>query len=325
MNSMVKKGASFFGETIREFLEDDCPMMAAAIAYYAMFSLPPLILIVITVTGFVLGDVGGGEEAARSHLRNELGRILGDAARDQIFEMVRSVRERGHGWLATLTTTGLLLLGSTGVMMQLQLALNRVWEIEPSKEGSAIKSLVLKRLLSFGMVMAVAFLLLVSLILSTVLASMVSYVSDSLPGDRSGLLMYVTQSFVTLLVITLLLAMLFRWLPDATIRWSDVWVGALVTAVLFMIGKELLGWYLGSKDPSSFGTAGTLVLLLMWVYYTSMIVMYGAEFTQVWAKSRGWAIVPEHGAVRVVREKHIRAAGPPGAPQQGDGSLPASG
>lgn len=312
MKGKLARAWKYLRQTFSEFGEDDCPMMAASLAYYAMFSIPPLVMIVITVTGAVWG-----EEAVRGHISRELERIIGEGGRDQILDMVRHSSQSGKGWLATLVSSAVLILGSTGVMIQLQAALNRVWEIEPDKESGGVKTLIFKRMLSFAMVLAIAFLLLISLILTTVLSSMVGYLNSVLPMG-AGTLTMIGQAVGTVIVITLLFGILFRWLPDADIQWNDVWVGAGATALLFVLGKAGLGLYLGNKDPGTYGTAGALVLLLMWVYYSSMIFLLGAEFTQVWAKSRGREIAPEPGAVRVVREKKIdrKPAGPPGAPQQ---------
>ncbi|MCA8998728.1 MAG: YihY/virulence factor BrkB family protein [Planctomycetaceae bacterium] len=307
----VNRPANFLAKTFREFGKDDCTMMAASLAYYAMFSIPPLLLIVITATGMIWG-----QEAVRGYIETELARMLGEAGKDQVLDMVRSAETSSSGILATLTSTGLLLFGATGVMSQLQAALNRVWQIEPDPEQGGIQNFLIKRLLSFGMVMAIAFLLLVSLILTTIMSTVVKQIGGYLPDALSTAAALGSDVAVTLIVITCLLAALFKWVPDAEITWKDVGVGAAVTAVLFVIGKSALGWYLGSKDPSSYGTAGALVLLLMWVYYTTMIVLYGAEFTQVWANEYGRDIVPESGAVRVKREKVVdHSPGPPGVPQ----------
>jgi len=268
--------------------------MAAALAYYAMFSIPPMLLIVITITGMIWGEQG-----VRGHVEEELSRILGEPAKNQVLDMMEHARNSGQGPLATWLSVGLLIFASTGVMMQLQAALNRCWHIELDAQSGGIKNFIIKRILSFAMVLTLAFLLLVSLILTTVLSTIVHRFHHLLPGEMMGPLAIGFDNLVTFVVVTLLITVIFKWFPDRVIRWRDVWIGGAVTAALFLVGKFLVGWYLSGADPGTYGAGGALVLLLMWVYFNSIIVLYGAQFTQVWARRYGRRIVPQRGAVRV--------------------------
>jgi membrane protein len=189
--------------------------------------------------------------------------------------------------------------------VELQAALNRAWGVEPDPDRGGVKNFVIKRLFSLGMVLSIAFLLLVSLVLSAALTAFGGALGGLLPGDASEVLLQLLDNAVSLVVITLLFAAMFKVLPDARIAWRDVWVGALVTTVLFLAGKFLIGLYLGQANPGeAYGAAGSLAILLVWIYYSSLILLLGAEFTPVWARERGAGVEPQEGAVRVVVERH---------------------
>ncbi|WP_437228799.1 YihY/virulence factor BrkB family protein [Planctomicrobium sp. SH661] len=278
----LKRVFNYFRQACVEFGEDGCTTMAAALAYYALFSIPPLILIVILAAGMLWG-----EEVAQENLSRELTQIFDRSGAELILDVMQHARDKDTSFWATLVSVVVLFVGSTGVMVQLQIALNQVWNYVPPATDSHVRRLVIKRILSFVMVLTVATLLFASLVATAVLAATVTFLDPYLPGETSHWLSYFGNLGVTYVVVVLLLAALFRWLPDVHVYWGDVWVGASITALLFMIGKELLGWYLGTRNLSGYGGAGALVLLLMWIYYTSMIILFGAELTQVWAQSRG--------------------------------------
>jgi len=206
----------------------------------------------------------------------------------------------GGGLVPTLLGIGALLLGATGAVMQLQQALNRAWEVKAV--GGGIKAFFGKRVFSLGLLLAIAFFLLVSLAVSAMLSAAGDRLGGLLPEGLSTAVLFVINLVISLAVIGLLFAAMFKVLPDAKIAWRDVWVGAVVTALLFMIGKFLIGLYLGKSNPGEpYGAAGSLAILLVWIYYSSIIVLFGAEFTQTWAERRGEGIEPEAGAVRVER------------------------
>ncbi len=286
-------------KSVRDFMEDDVPTMAAALSYYTVFSLPPLLVLLFMLLGAVLdpADIQGTVES-------QIGQMMGPQGAEQIRTIIANAERPGSGGLiATIVSFVVLLLGATGVFGQLQAALNRAWEVAPDPEQGGLKSFLMKRIFSLGMVLGLAFVLLVSLVLSATLTAFGDSLVQFLPAGLSHPVLQGINNLISFAVITALFAAIFKILPDATVAWRDVWVGAAFTALLFTLGKFLLGLYLGRSDPGeAFGAAGALALMLVWIYYSSMIVLLGAEFTQAWAKRRGQGIAPEKGAVRVVRE-----------------------
>ena len=286
--------------SVQEFMEDDCTTMAAALSYYTVFSLPPLLMLILLLVGAVMDpqDVQGS-------LEGNLQSVMGPKAGQTVRTIVEHAQLPGHGGLiATVLGVGVLILGAAGVFGQLQAALNRAWGVKPDPKQGGIKNFALKRLFTFGMILALAFLLLVSLVLSAALAAFGGALGRWLPAGFSATLLQVINFAISFGVIALLFGAMFRVLPDAKIRWHDVWIGATVTAFLFVVGKTAIGIYLGHSNPGeAFGAAGSLALLLVWIYYSSMILLFGAEFTQVWADQRGSGVVPERGAVRAVRDR----------------------
>ena len=306
---MPSSSTSIFGllkESVNNFLEDDCATMAAALSYYTIFSLPPLLILILFLVGALYDpqDVQGG-------LEHQIRGLMGPAGAEQVRTILEAADRPGTGnLLQTLIGVGALLLGATGAFGQLQAALNRSWEVKPDPKQGGIKNFLLKRVFSFGMILALAFLLLVSLVLSAVLSAFGNKLGSMLPGGLSEPMLQTFNFVISFGIIALLFAAMFKVLPDARIAWRDVWVGAIATAFLFTVGKFLIGFYLGRSNPGdAFGAAGSLALMLVWIYYSSMILLFGAEFTQSWAESRGSGIQPERGAVRMVQEKHILREG----------------
>ena len=296
----LKETFALVRDSVNEFIADDCQTQAAALSYYTIFSLPPLMVLILLLLGAVLDP-----QDIRGHLEVQLGSLMGASATEQIRNILEQAQAPGSsGVLPTVLSIIALALGATGAFGQLQAALNRAWEVAPDPDKGGLKSFILKRVFSFGMILSVAFLLLVSLVLSAALTAFGGALGSMLPDGVSATLLQVLNQVVSLVVITALFAALFKVLPDARVAWRDVWVGGAVTAVLFVVGKFLIGLYLGRSNPGeAFGAAGSLAVLLVWIYYSSMILLYGAEFTQLWAERRGGGIAPERGAVRVVREK----------------------
>jgi membrane protein len=285
---------SLLKETVAEIGDDDVASLSAAIAYYTIFSLPPLLVILVGVAGVLFGP-----EAVQEALTGQVTSLAGAAAAREIQAMIRNAGDLGDAPGTKVVGVLLLLVGASGAFGQLQKALNRAWEVRMAR-GGGFRKLVVKRLLSFGMVLTIAFLLLVSLALSAALAALSEGVEGMLPGGVSAAVWQVVNFAVSYGVITLLFAAMFVVLPDAKVAWRDVWVGAAFTALLFTLGKWAIGLYLGRSDPgSAFGAAGSLALLLVWIYYSALILLAGAEFTQVWAQRHGHGIVPEEGAVRI--------------------------
>ena len=282
-------------ETFKEFRDDEATRVAAALSYYTIFALPPLLVLLITIAGAVWepADVQGRVEA-------QIGSLLGREGAAGIREMLANQNRPGAGGiLPTLLSVGALLFGATGAFIQLQSALNTAWDVKPDPAQGGFRNFVTKRLLSLGMILGVGFLVLVSLALSALLSAAGSSVERFLPEAMSGVLLEVINMIVSFAVVTLLFAAIFKVLPDAVIQWRYVWIGAVVTALLFVVGKFAIGFYIGQSDPgSAYGAAGSLAVILVWIYYASIIVLLGAEFTQVYARSKGAEIVPEPGAVR---------------------------
>lgn len=307
-------------QTFKDFSEDECTTMAAALSYYTVFALPPLLLLIVMIVGAVVDP-----QDVREALHGQLGSLLGQSGGDEIRAIMEKAQETrmpdtGRPVAAALGVATLV-LGATGVFGQLQAALNKAWEVKPDPAQGGVRNFLVKRIFSFGMVLAIAFLLLVSLALTAVISALGDLFGRLVPGLGEPLL-YALNFAVSFGVIALLFAAMFRIVPDAEVAWRDVWVGAVVTTLLFMVGKFAIGFYLGRSNPGEvFGAAGSLAVLLVWIYYASMIVLLGAEFTQVWAERRGAGVVPEEGAVRVVQEeRHVRGA----AARRGGGTDPAA-
>ena len=284
-------------KTINEFIDDDCPSMAAALAYYTAFSLPGLLLIVLKVAGSVFG-----EQAISGSLDEQISGLIGPQAARQVQTMIGSVATSEAGgltaWFGILT----LIFGATTAFAQLQNALNRAWEVMPDPKSAGWKNFVTKRLLSFGLILGIAFLLMVSLVVSAMVAAFGHMLEQWLPSVLTGGLLLAVNYTVTLAVLTALFAAIYRVMPDAVVSWRDVTVGAFATAILFVLGKFAVGMYLGNSDVgSAFGAAGSLAIILVWIYYSSNIILLGAEFTQVWAQDHGHGIEPEPGAVHFVK------------------------
>lgn len=281
----------------KDFMDDECPRLAAALSYYTVFALPPLLILILLIAGAVFDP-----QQVQNTLQTQMGSLMGSAGAEEIGTIMNQAeRPGGRGFKAVLSV-GALVLGATGAFLQLQGALNRAWEVEPDPNAGGLKNFIFKRLLSLGMILGIAFLLLVSLALSAMVSALGGFAGQLVPGASKAIL-FVFDTLITFVVITGLFAAIFKVLPDARIAWKDALVGAALTAVLFTIGKFALGYYLGRSNPGeAFGAAGSLALVLVWIYYSSMIVLFGAEFTQQWAVNRGSGIEPEEGARRMADE-----------------------
>ena len=266
-------------ETFREFGEDKVPRLGAALAYYTIFSIGPLLLIAVAMAGIFFG-----QEAAQGRISDELGKVFGAEMARSLEQMVEAAAKPKSGTLATIIGVVTLLLGASGVFGQLKDALNTIWNVE-KKQTAGIMGFIKTRFLSMAMVLGIGFLLLVTLVLDTAIAAMGGYVSQYVGGEAVAHALSLALSFV---VAVVLFAAIFRILPDLKIAWRDVGLGAVLTAVLFVVGKWGLGVYLGKAAPgSAYGAAGSLVILLIWVYWSAQILFLGAEFTQVYARTFG--------------------------------------
>jgi len=272
--SLVKQVAS-------SWLDDYVPSMGAALAYYTMFSLAPLLLIVVSVAGIAFG-----EEAARGEIQAQLSKLMGDAGAGAVQDLLVSVHRPAEGSALTLLGVLLLLVGATTVFGELQDALDRIWRVPADARSKGWFALVRTRVLSFGMILAIGFLLMVSLVVSAMLAS-VERLWNPMFGDWVGMAT-ATSAVVSFLMVAAMFALIYRVMPRASVHWKDVWIGAMVTAALFVAGKYAIGLYIGrSGVTSGFGAAGSLVVVLIWVYYSAQIFLLGAEFTWVYANRFG--------------------------------------
>jgi membrane protein len=296
-----RKGiVALFKNTASEWIQDKCPQLGAALAYFTVFSLAPLVLVLLAVFGLIFGS----SDQARQKLTEQLQYLIDPSGIKVIQDIAANAAKPQAGIVATAIGVILALFGASGVFGQLQDALNTIWGVKP-KPGGGIMGFIRTRFLSFAMVGGVCFLLLVSLTVETILRGFSDYLKNVMPGGH--ILALILFLLFDLAVIVLLFAMIFRYLPDAKIAWRDVWVGATLTAVLFGLGKFVLGLYLGSGAAgSAYGAASSLITLLLWIYYAAQILLFGAEFTQVYANTYGTHVEPMQHAVKIeITEKVV--------------------
>ncbi len=284
----MMKWLEILKDTGKSFMADKAMRLSAALAYYSIFSLGPLLIVAIAMAGTLFG-----EKAAQGAVKGELTGSIGPEAAAAVQEMIKGINASGKSGMMAIVGTCILLLSASGVFAQLKDAMNTVWNICP-KEGRGILAMVWDRLLSLTMVLVIGFLLLVSLVLSATIDAAVNWLGPILPVHP--LVFVLLNSVISLAVVTMLFAMIFKVLPDADVRWRDVWEGAFITSCLFALGKYLLAIYLSHQGAkSAYGAAGALILVLSWVYYSANILLLGAEFTQVLARHRGRKIEPTEG------------------------------
>jgi membrane protein len=279
-------------DTWDEWNTDRAPRLGASLAFYTVLSLSPLLIVAIAIAGFFFG-----QQAAQGELFNQATKLIGPQGADALQSLVQNANKPGAGLVATILSAATLLLGASGVFGELQGAMNIIWGVE-ERPGQGVVGMIKNRFLSFGFVLGAGFLLLVSLILSTVLNVLSSRLQSALPG--ADMLWQILEFAVSFAIITLLFAAIFKFIPDVEISWGDVAIGAVVTSLLFAIGRLLLGLYLGNSGTTSvYGAAGSLVAVVLWVYYSAQILFFGAEFTQVYASRYGSAIRPSAHAIAV--------------------------
>jgi membrane protein len=276
---VVKSIWQLLRDTVAGFIEDEALSRGAAIAFYTVTSIAPVLLIVIAIAGLVFG-----REAAQNAISEQLGGLMGQQTAEVLQSAIADAGNRKSGVWATIIGAATLLLTASGVFGEMQTALNVIWKAKPT--GTTVSRLVRARIASLGLVVSLGFLLMVSLAVSTALTAFGTYLDELLPFGELALT--VLNGVISLILISFLFGAIYKVLPDRPLQWRDVIVGAIVTAILFSVGKSLIGWYLGSSAvASSFGAAGALIVLLLWVYYSAQIFLLGAEFTKAYAARFG--------------------------------------
>jgi membrane protein len=292
MTRSLKSSFELVKQAASEWIDRDVSRLGAALAFYTLFAIAPLFVIVLAIAGLWFG-----EEAARRELFSQVSGLVGSEGGEAIQALVSAANRPKTGAWATVIAVATLFVGATGVFIQLQDALNSIWGVR-RKPGRGLRNFIRDRLLSFALIVGIGFLLLVSLVLSAGLSALGKFMSGLLPAQET--IWQGINFVISFGVITLLFAIIFKVLPDARIAWRDVWIGAIITALLFNLGKHLLGLYLGrSSVASAYGAAGSLVIVLLWVYYSAQILFFGAKFTQIYANRYGSHIEPVPGAEAV--------------------------
>lgn len=280
-----------FGTAVTAWWDDDVPRLGASLAYYTLFAIAPMLLVATAIAGMVFGA-----EATRGEMVGQLDQLVGREGARAVQSLLEGASQRQAGILATALGSITFVVAATGAFLELQAALNTIWRVKPNPSANLTAFLV-DRLRSFGFVVAIGFLLMVSLAVSAALAALGGWLAHRSPS--MPLVWNAVNALVSLVVTTALFALLYRFLPDVHLRWRDVTTGAFVTAVLFTIGQQLIGLYLGqSSVASSYGAAGSVMVLLLWVYYSSQILLLGAEFTRAYAQRHGVTVSPESYAER---------------------------
>ncbi|RXK83307.1 YihY/virulence factor BrkB family protein [Filimonas effusa] len=293
----IRDWGKMFWQAINDFLDNGVLRMSAALAYYTIFALAPMLIIIISIA-----DLFWGRDAINGSVYYQLNDFLGAQAASQVQDMLKNAAISGSNTLATVIGIVSLVFAATGVFTEIQVSINTIWHLKTKpKKGQGILKFVLNRLISFSMVVGLGFILLVSLAVNTVMDTLLNQLTRIFP-DNNVNLAYITNYVVTFGVISFLFAVIFKVLPDARVKWKDVWMGAFSTAILFMLGKFGISFYLSkSTVASTYGAAGSMVLLLLWVYYSSAILYFGAGFTRVYACFRGRNIYPNDYAVYIVQ------------------------
>jgi membrane protein len=286
-------------QTFKEWSEDKASRLAAALSYFTIFSLAPFLIIVIAIAGFFWG-----QQAVEGKIMGQVADLIGAQGAEMVQTMLAAAYDPAQGLVATIISFVILLFAASGLFGQLQDSLNVIWEVQP-KPDRGIKGLIRDRFMSVTLIVGVAFLLLVSLVLSAGISAFNDVLAGLFPG--AGIAIQIVNLLVSFVVVTLLFAMIYKVLPDAQVQWRDVWLGAAFTALLFAIGKELIGLYLGNVAAgSAYGAAGSLVVILLWVFYSSQILFFGAEFTQVYANRFGSKIIPAENALPMTEKARIQ-------------------
>jgi membrane protein len=286
-----------------EFAEDNILKYSASLAYYTTFSLAPVLIILISICGILFG-----KEAIQGHIYGQIKGLVGADAALQVQETIKNIHLTGHSWYATVVSIIVLVIGATGIFGEVQDSLNKIWGLRIKTRKTWWK-LILNRLLSFSLIISIGFVMMVSLLLNALVSAFGNFLSHYF-SEFSIVLVQIIDNVLSFVITTFLFSLMFKMLPDAKIKWKDVVIGGLITSVFFTIGKLAIGFYLGSSNISSvYGAAGSIMIIMVWVYYSSIILYLGAEFTKVYAKLYGGKIYPNEYAVWIKTEE-VQVANP---------------
>lgn len=286
--------------TLKKWFDRDPFREGAIIAYNAIFAIPGLLVVVIAMAGYFFGA-----DAVSGHLHKQITQVMGNDIANQIQEMVLMSLKSKNSVLATIIGIATILIGATAVFVELQKSINTIWEVKTITARSGIWTFLKTRLFSFGLILSIAFLLLISLVISSLLSALNSWIQDYWSESLLALFK-VFNSIFSLAIITVLFAVMFKILPDTRVKWHSVWIGAFLTSLLFVLGKSALGLYFGTANPGSgYGAAGSIILILIWTSYSSMIVFFGAEFTKVYSDYYDGEIQPAENAIKSDTVKNV--------------------
>jgi membrane protein len=294
---------TYLKQVLQEFLKDDILKYSASLAYYTIFSLAPILIVIISVSSILFG-----KEAMQGHIYAQIKDLVGPDAAIQIQNIVKNVQVTGHGFFASVVSIVILLIGATGIFGEVQDSLNKIWGLRVKTKKTWWK-LILNRLLSFSLIVSMGFIMMVSLLLNAVISAFGNYLARYF-SNFSVTFIQVTDNFLTFIATTFLFGLMFKLLPDAKIKWKDVLIGGLITSFFFTLGKLGIGYYLGHSNLATlYGAAGSVIIIMVWVYYSAVILYVGAEFTKVYAKLHGGKIYPNEYAIWIKTEE-IQVANP---------------
>ena len=289
----IKNTWQLLKDTYKSWSSHDCGTMAAALSYYTVFSIAPVLVIIIAVVGLIFG-----RDAVSGQIYTQVKDMLGSQSAAQLQSMIKGAYQPGKNIIATTISIGVLIVGASSILQQLQISLNTIWDVK-AKPNLGLSKYIRDRILSFAFILSMGFLLLVSLAVNAALAGFSGYLSSQFPSFPVYF-MRALEVIISFLVITGLFCMMYKYIPDAKIKWKEVRIGGIVTALLFTIGKYLIGLYLGTANvASAYGAAGSIVIIFIWIYYSSQILFIGAEFTKVYACRDGNIIEPSDYAVKI--------------------------
>ncbi|HEY5523285.1 MAG TPA: YihY/virulence factor BrkB family protein [Desulfuromonadaceae bacterium] len=297
MKKKIKTVYSYLKQVFTEFAEDNIFKYSASLAYYTVFSLAPVLIVIISICGILFG-----KEAIQGHIYGQIKDLVGNDAAVQIQETIKNIHLIGHNIYATIISIIVLLIGATGIFGEVQDSLNKIWGLR-IKTRKIWWKLIINRLLSFSLILCIGFVMMVSLLLNALVSAFGSFLARYF-SEFSVILVQITDNVLMFVVTTFLFSLMFKVLPDAKIKWSDVLIGGLITSVFFTLGKLAIGYYLGSSNIATvYGAAGSIMIIMVWVYYSSIILYLGAEFTKVYAKLYGGKIFPNEYAIWIKTEE----------------------